>query len=679
MFGCLSRPQLAWLACLAVYLGSGEPLVADTTNLWTNSSSGLWRTGSNWSSGVPPDSTFTYILITNTGTKTVTIDAATPSLNLALTNLTISAPAGSTNTLALVDLTTNLPLQLSRALVVDRRGALYITNSALRATSGLGNFDLGAGSAVLDSGLIDCTAITATRLGRKNTGVGSLTLNGGTMLVSSLQLGAVSGAQGILTVGDGTLNASSLLTVGYAVNSTGMVSVTGGQLLATNDITYVGKSGFGQMTITGGNATFASLSVGNNADGFLSVTGGQLTIRSRTTNDWLQIGNIGQGQFNLSGGTVVSFAELHLGDDSSGFGTGSGTALITGGQLFATNDTTAIGRYGPGQMTVSNALVMLTNVSVGRHDGAVGTLTLQSNAQVFMLDALSIGRFSNSVGHVLLNGGLLSLTNDIIWVGHEGMGDLTISNGTMQARSTFVALSTVVTDSFTMLPVTNVPSGTLTLAGGSLLLTSNLLVGTSAISTGQVSVVGGNLTITSGGSPAYLAVQSGAFALNQGNVTTDSLLLTNSTGQFIFNGGTLQAKSALVSNGLPFVVGDGTHPATFQLLGGTYSFADGLVISDNATVTGCGTILGNISIFGTLATNCALTGVTITATTKTGSTATVYFTTLAGSNHVLEYKNSMTSAVWSAVLPGVIGQGNVTNQADTNATAPSRFYRIHLQ
>src|SRR5262249_25245860 len=154
-------------------------------------------------------------------------------------------------------------------------------------------------------------------------------------------------------------------------------------------------------------ATFAFLSVGNNADGQLTVTGGQLTLRPRTTNDWLQIGNIGAGQFNMSGGTVLSLGEIHVGDDSSGLGTGSGVASILGGQLIATNDITAIGRYGPGQMTVSNATLLLTNVSVGRHDGAVGTLNLQSNALVNITDALSIGRFSNSVGHVLLASGLL--------------------------------------------------------------------------------------------------------------------------------------------------------------------------------------------------------------------------------------------------------------------------------
>src|SRR5207249_9394243 len=83
----------------------------------------------------------------------------------------------------------------------------------------------------------------------------------------------------------GTVNASSTVTIGYGVNSTGSVSVTSGQLIATNDITYVGKSGFGQMTISGGNASFAFLSVGNNANGQLSVTGGQLMLKPRTTND----------------------------------------------------------------------------------------------------------------------------------------------------------------------------------------------------------------------------------------------------------------------------------------------------------------------------------------------------------------------------------------------------------
>jgi len=654
---------------------------------------------SNWSSNQAPDSSFSLILISNANSKTVTIDAGTPSQNLSIQKATISAPSGSTNTLAMVNVTTNFPLQLSSTLTldqggvltltnselssvgltIDRGGALNITNSVLLETGALTTFDVINGSLWLESGQLDLSSIQALRLGRTNNGLGSLTINGGSAQVSQLAVGSTSASSGALTVGGGVLNASSIVTVGSGVNSTGTVFVVGGQLIATNEITYVGKSGFGQMTVSAGNATFAFLSAGNNADGQLLVNGGQLTLKPRTTNDWLQIGNIGVGQFNMTAGTVLSFGEFHVGDDSSGLGTGSGTALITGGQLIATNDTTAIGRFGPGLMTVSNATAWLTNVSVGRHDGAVGTLNVQRNAQVYLLDALSIARFSNSVGHVLVVGGLLSLTNDTIWVGREGTGDMPISNGIVRAANAFVAVSTVVTDSVTHVAVTNVPSGTLTLAGGSLILSSNLLVGTSSISTGEVSVVGGSLSVTGSGNPGYLAIQSGDFALTGGNVTIDSLFLTNSTGQFVFHGGTLQAKSAVVSNGLPFVVGDGVHPATFQLAGGTFSFADGLVISSNATVSGCGTLVGTISNSETLATNCASAGVIVTGTTKTGTTATIFFTTLAGSNHVLEYKNTLTEAVWTAILPGVIGTGSTTNKADNNATPSTRFYRIHIQ
>jgi len=555
---------------------------------------------------------------------------------------------------------------------------LYLTNSVVKE-SGFSFFDVVNGSAWLDSGLVDCSSIQAIRLGRSSGSTATFTANGGNVVAPEFQIAAFTGSRGVLNITGATVNASSLVTVGYGVNSTGILSVAAGQLIATNDFTYIGKSGFGQMTLSGGKAAFAFLSVGNNADGQLSVSGGELKTIPRTTNDWLQVGNLGAGQFNLSGGTAILLGEIHIGDDSSGFGTGSGVASITGGQLIATNDLTAIGRYSQGDLTISNATAWLTNVSVGRHGGAVGTLNVKDSAQLFLLDALSIARFSNSVGHVLVTGGLLSLTNDILWIGREGIGDMSISGGIVRAAGAYVAVSTVVIDPVTLLPVTNLPSGSLTLAGGNLVITTNFLVGTGSVSTGQVSVAGGNLTIGTPGRPASLAVSSGTFTLSQGSVSTDNLFLTNTTGQFIFTGGTLQANQAIVANGRPFVVGDGTSPATFQLLGGIYSFADGLVISSNATVTGCGTILGNISNFGTLATNCGPAGVTITFTTRTGPTTTVYFTTLPGSNHILEYKNSLTDATWTAVLPGVVGNGSITNSADTNSATQNRFYRIHLQ
>jgi T5SS/PEP-CTERM-associated repeat protein len=675
------------------------PAAAATTNQWISNTDGQWSLGSNWSSNRPPDALFSYILITNANAKTVTIDAATLLTNLTVQRLTISAPSGFTNTLALANTGTNQPLQVSNSLTVDLGGVLILTNSALSAAgvtidhggalnitnsdvvqSGLlTTLDIVNGQVWLESGLFDCSAIQAVRLGRSAAGAGVLNLNGGALLAPILNVGTTTAAQGQLNLSGGTLNASGLFTIGYGVNSTGLVSVAGGQLIATNNTTYVGKSGFGQMNLSSGSVAMTFVSVGNNADGLLSVNGGRLTVTPRTTNDWAQIGVLGAGQFNLSGGTVWLLAECHIGDDSSGLGTGSGTAWLTGGQLIATNNIFDIGRYGPGQMTVSNTTAWLANVSVGRHNGATGTLNVQSNAQMFLLEALSIGRFSNSVGHVLVEGGLLSLTNDSIWVGREGSGDLTISNGAVEAMSAFVALSTVVTDSITLLPVTNVPNGTLTLGGGSLVLSSNLLIGTDSTSTGQVWVAGGNLTVSGTGNAGYLAVAEGIFTLGQGTVMTDNLFLTNSGGQFLLNGGTLQARNITVSNGAPFVVGDGMDPATLELQGGTFLFANGLVISSNAAVTGCGTILGSISNFGSLATNCAPSGVVITAATKTGSTVTVWFTTLPGMNHVLEYKNALSDSSWTAILPGVPASGALASASDTNATVPRRFYRIHAQ
>ncbi len=645
---------------------------------WTNSSSGLWRTASNWSSNQAPDATFSSILITNDITKTVTIDSATPSTNLAVVKLILSAPAGATNALLLTDLTTNQPLQLTGTLRIESGGALGISNSALTIDGTLGAiFDVVAGSVELDSGLIDCRTATVARFGRTNNATAGLTINGGTMLPNELLFGTtVSHSQGSLDLSNGVLNCGSLLSVGEVTGSTGMVSVAGGQLIVTNDITKVGNSGFGQMTLSGGSASFAFLAVAENpgSSGTIFMNGGQLTLLPRTTNDWQVVGNLGTGQLLMSGGTNLVLSAFHIADNLNS----TGLVTVTGGRLIATNDTLSLGRYGTGQMTISNAPVLVTNVSVGRHDGAVGTLTLQSNAVLTQLDDLSIARFSNSVGHVLIEGGLLSLTNSFIWVGRGGAGDMTMSNGTAQARSGFVATSTVEPDPASGLLVTNAPTGTLTLAGGSLILSSNLLVGTASIATGQVFVVGGNLTVTNGANAGYVSVASGSLTLNAGNVTADSLVLTNSTGQMIFNGGTLQTRSMSVANGLPFVVGDGLDAATLQLEGGVYSFANGLVVSSNATVTGCGTILGSITNHGTLATNCG-PSITIIRIVKAGSVVTLSYTTISGSNHVVQYSATPATNSWTSILPGVFGDGSVMSQTDTNATAPARFYRILLQ
>ena len=264
------------------------------------------------------------------------------------------------------------------------------------------------------------------------------------------------------------------------------------------------------------------------------------------------------------------------------------------------------------------------------------------------------------MGHVLLAGGLLAVTNNSIWVGREGTGDLTVSNGTVLAAKLFVGMAEF---------NTNVPQGTVVLAGGSTQVSSNLVVGTSLVSTGQVSVVGGNLTVSNSQGGARLTVADGGFTLSQGAVTADNLVLTNSAGQFTFGGGTLQAKNITESNGAPFVVGDGTRAAALQMQGGIYSFADGLVISSNATLTGCGTIIGSITNFGTIATNCggpgapSITQPPLSLSVPQGSNAT--FTVTAAGDSPLSYQWRFDT---NTILSGATNSTyTVTNAQTTNA------------
>ena len=688
------RPRT--LAVVSVLLLAA--LSAPAANDWTNTAGGLWRISTNWSLATPPDGTSNVdpTQITNALSKTVTIDSVTAAPNLSLRGLTISAPVGSTNTLGLQDVPLGRPLTTTKAFLVGNRGVLAITNSAV--APGL-DFDITNGAVILDSGSLTCakncdlqsgsllvnggtltalgSSATGIRMGRFSGAQANFTINGGTVTTLRVTLGSVTATTSTLTLAGGNLICNDSLSLAQIQNTIGNATMTAGNLIVTNGITLIADRGNGTFSQSGGIVSFAAVRIGDVGVGTYNLTAaGQFTTTPRTTNDLTIIGNHGDGTFNQSGGIVVIRNEIHV-SDFPGDATvippdppSVGNLNITGGQFFATNDIVAIGRYGIGTMTVSNSTVVLTNTSVGRHDTGDGTLTIQNNGNVFMLADLSIARLPLSNGHVFVNGGLLSVTNDDLWVGRGGTGDMTVTAGTVRAKSIRVGQSD---------DGTNAPSGTLNLTGGTTLISSNLTIGTSSLSTGQVMMAGGDLIITNASATARLEIAQGSFTFNAGNLTADNILLTTNAGQFTFNGGTIRAKSMTVSNGAPFIVGNGVTPATLELQGGVYSFANGLVIATNATVTGCGTIVGTISNSGTLNTNCGATAPIITALIKSGNTATVWFSTLSGSNHVLEFKQTLSDASWSPILPGIIGNGSVTNKPDPTATNATRFYRIKAQ
>jgi MoxR-like ATPase len=60
-------------------------------------------------------------------------------------------------------------------------------------------------------------------------------------------------------------------------------------------------------------------------------------------------------------------------------------------------------------------------------------------------------------------------------------------------------------------------------------------------------------------------------------------------------GGTLCVGNLTVNNGAPFVVGDGVNPAALELRGRA-AFANEIVVSPNATLTGCASLAGGVTV-----------------------------------------------------------------------------------
>ena len=73
--------------------------------------------------------------------------------------------------------------------------------------------------------------------------------------------------------------------------------------------------------------------------------------------------------------------------------------------------------------------------------------------------------------------------------------------------------------------------------------------------------------------------------LSGGSLFVSSLIAANAGNQVLLNSGTLATGNMVYSNGLNFVVGNGSSAATLQLTGGTQIFQTNLVIANAGTVT----------------------------------------------------------------------------------------------
>jgi len=204
---------------------------------------------------------------------------------------------------------------------------------------------------------------------------GSLIQSNGTVEAYGEVVGDGAGSEGELIVAGGTHYVDEGgLVVASAASATGSVMLTGGQLIVTNGETNVGLGGVGTLTVSSGTWLAEGASVGGEGggDGTLTVAGGLSSIYS-----------------NLTIGTADC--------------TGTGTVIVTGGNLFVTNaDHDAVLDVESGKLLLSGGTLvvdqMISTNACGTFQQTGGTLVVGGVTNtVGSFQITSIAVVSNSV------------------------------------------------------------------------------------------------------------------------------------------------------------------------------------------------------------------------------------------------------------------------------------------
>ncbi|HTS16636.1 MAG TPA: hypothetical protein VMP11_03605 [Verrucomicrobiae bacterium] len=315
-----------------------------TTNSWISILDGKWEANTNWSTGASPSQADTDDVITNAATKTVTIDSVTTNTpgTMTISNLIVSAPLGSTNTLFLNGIDGSVPLQVLNSLTVGSGGVLTVSGSALvagsvsnagmiQATGGtLEFFGLNTGTNDTLSGTISITNRAALLL----SGTDSWTI------ASAVAYGGEASGGSIISSNGGAVQTVFLSDPAFCDNG-GTLAVVGGNVInygpAGADMTnaYV-ITGSGILTGNFGMNSYALFNQGTIA----SISGGTLML---DPHDALDFGGVQNAStIVVASGSTLSIRRTESAWDnpSTSYPTNIGAIFMQGGVLQADDATT---------------------------------------------------------------------------------------------------------------------------------------------------------------------------------------------------------------------------------------------------------------------------------------------------------------------------------------------------
>jgi hypothetical protein len=397
--------------------------------------------------------------------------------------------------------------------------------------------------------------------------------------------------------------------------------------------------------------------------GWSPQSAGQMTVQDGT---WkaadVDVAAFGSGTLTLAGGTNLFAGTFRMGD-----GDGTGTVWVTGGQLNVTNGPTSVGYSGFGQMIVSNGTLHLQELHVSTGYGrsfamAGGTIDITSNLVV------------ESLGQALLTGGQFTCQHSAL-VGRNGPGQLAVSNGTFSANELVVADGSSFSST----------SDTVVVAGGTVSVYSNLMIGVSCSDTNfvfpaTVSMTGGTLYVTNATHTAALYIRYGDFRQTGGTLVADYLDVVDACGHFIHAGGTLSITATNIDPNIS-TAGDGVLNG-WKLQYGLDPF-DPNFTNEDADGDGCNNLCEYLS--GTDPTN-AVSALRIVSAAAQGDDMRIRWTSAGGHTNAIQISDGAANSSYSTDFYDLVwyfvgGSGDVTNQfLDFGAAAgqPSRFYRVRL-
>ncbi len=457
---------------------AGALTVQAQNNSWTNTGDGFWQDATNWSAGAP-SITQSALLITNAGTKTATIDGTTTNFpgTLTISNLTVTAPVGSANTLSIDGIGSAVPFVVLSNLTVNARGVLTVAGSAVN----VGNNTLVGAAA----------------------GVASFHLTGGSFTNSGdVTIGSATGASGTWIINGGAHRIGANLGIGSASGNAGSAGTTGLVVISDSQLSVGGNI---QISAIG---TPAVLINSNSA-----LSAGIVIVGFTGTRN---------GLFLVAGGTNTFTDELRVGDR----GNSTGTVVVTGGTMYLTNSSgtgIVLGRSGFGNLTISNGFVSALDAivgsyrAVGAEPGGVGLLTIAGGTQQVLRTLYAGSGTNTSIGTIEVSGGVLDAGSGTIVLGRHGTGLLSVATGTVLANK--------------LLAGTNLLSqGILTLTGGSLFVTNAAGTATTDVRRATFQLESGALAVLdrlvmTNGSSSVALFNGGTLSAKQITVANNSTFL----------------------------------------------------------------------------------------------------------------------------------------------------------